>query len=605
LDPHTVNQIAAGEVVERPSSALKELIENSLDAGATRIVIELESSGIKRLEVRDDGWGMTEEGAFTALQRHATSKLSAIEDLNRVETMGFRGEALPAIASVSRMTLSTGATEGSRLEIILEGSQALDSRNVPGPKGTTVKVEDLFWNTPARLKFLKSASSELSLCIEVVSRAALARPDVRFLLRHEDSVMVQTSGSGDLVTAVAEVWGREAARALTPLDFFSGQVRVRGLVSPPHFTKPTRSHQWLYVNGRAIRSRALTAALDQACRSLTPEKRHILAVLTLDIDPAGVDVNVSPTKSEVKFHREGAVFDAVRRAVKEALLASGMVPDASDLAAANDALRQAGGLGAGAPAVGESRPLAGSSQPWTEGWFGGAPPLAAALSAQAPLDLDIDRIERGGPEGLDPRPGSRSASLPDLRAGLRVIGQVDATFILAENDAGLLIIDQHVAHERVIYERLVRTRGSGAVEKQPLLSPEALTLDRRTFEEVQPRLGELAEIGFDLEVFGSDTLLVRSVPALSRKSSPLLLLRDILDQLASGMGEGCLTPARDEVYILCSCKLAVKAGDPMGLADMERLIRDLAETENPYFCPHGRPITLVFPREDLRRRFKR
>jgi DNA mismatch repair protein MutL len=591
LDPHTINQIAAGEVVDRPSSALKELLENSLDAGATRIVIDLEKAGVQKIEISDDGKGMTPEMAPLALQRHATSKIQSIEDLNRVATMGFRGEALPAIASVSRMTLATAPQDGSRLVLELEGSRIVRSFQEPGPQGSTVTVRDLFWNTPARLKFLKSDSAELASAIEAVSRAAFARPDVRFLLRHEGAVMVQTSGSGDLSSVVAEVWGREAARAMVRLDSYGGHVRVWGLVSPPHYTKPTRSHQWHFVNGRPVRSRSLTAALDQACRSLTPEKRFPLAVLMVEIDPAAVDVNVSPTKSDVKFHREGAVFEALRKGVSEALLGSGMVPNAADLAAANEALAQAdpfrGPIFAASHAL--QAPLLGRG---IEGM-----PATAGVSPLAQPSLGL-----GAEWDATPRAG---ASLPSLLAGLRIIGQLDSTFILAENDAGMLIIDQHVAHERVIYERLVQTRGSGAVEVQPLLTPLTLPLEKKALEAVAPRLPELQSIGFDLEVFGSDTLLVRGVPALSRRRDPLEMLRDLIDQLADGLGEGCLVPARDEVYILCSCKMAVKAGDPMGIRDMEQLVKGLAQTENPYFCPHGRPITLVFPRGDLRRRFKR
>lgn len=587
LDPQTINQIAAGEVVERPASALKELIENALDAGATRVDITLAQAGTRLIEVADDGCGMSAEMARMALLRHATSKIQAIEDLSRVETMGFRGEAIPAIASVSRMTLSTGTGAGARSVLSVAGGAVAEERAEAGPRGTTIRVEDLFWNTPARLKFLKSDASELAACVEVASKAAVARPDVRVSLRHEGQMLIQTPGSGRLLDAVAEAWGRDAARALAPVDQLTGACRVRGLVSPPHFTKPSRTHQWLFVNGRPMRSRALAAALDQASRSFTPEKRYLLAVLMLDVDPSTIDVNVSPTKSEVKFHKEGAVFDAVRRSVQEALMATGMVPDASSLAEVNRALAPpspdlfsqppAGGVGAFAASMAAQAPWAGSS------------PGAAPSSLEEPVE---------------PEPASRTR-LPSLMDGLRVLGQADLTFIIAENDSGLLIVDQHVAHERIIYERLKNTRGSVPVEVQPLLTPEAIPLDRRSMEEVRPRLEELKQIGFDVEPFGSDTLLVRSVPALSRSRSPLAILKDILDQLADGMAEGCAAPARDEVYILASCKMAIKAGDPMGLREMEQLLADLALTENPYFCPHGRPITILIPKGDLRRRFKR
>lgn len=575
LDPHTVNQIAAGEVVERPASVVKELVENAIDAGATWIEVKLEDYGRKLIEVADDGCGMDPETMSVALQRHATSKITRVEDLNSVESLGFRGEALPSVASVSRMTLSSGCESGVRHRIHIEGGNIAAPEAIAGPIGTTVTVEDLFYNTPARLKFLKSDSTELSACIECVSKYAVTYPQVRLTLRHEATVLVQTSGSGDMLSAVSDVWGRDVARALAGVDLFNGSVRIRGFVSPPHFTRPTRAFQWFVVNGRPVKSRTLQAALDQAFRSLTPEKRFPLALLMLDVDPARVDVNVSPTKSEVRFHSEGAVFDAVRRGVSEALLQTGMVPHVEGISAANAAL----GYSAG-------------TTPFDFGAASSTASLEASVWAQSPLGSVA-------PPMVEPAKGS------SFLDGLRVLGQVDQTFIIAENESSLLVIDQHVAHERVIYEQLLTTRGTSTIETQALLTPETLHLDRRSAELISERLPELAAIGFQLEAFGGDSFIVRGVPALWRGRSPLQVLRDLADELADGLGQGCLNSLRDDVYIMCSCKMAVKAGDPLGIPEMERLILDLAKTENPYLCPHGRPITIVMPKSDLYRRFKR
>lgn len=573
LDPHTINQIAAGEVVERPASAVKELAENALDAGASRIEIDLKRAGQNLIRVADDGGGMTADEARLALLRHATSKITRVEDLNQVATMGFRGEAIPSIASVSRLTISTGTEEGVRTRIVVEEGKIAHEEAVSGPRGTEVIVEDLFGSTPARLKFLKTDATELNACVECVSKLALSRPDVRFVLRHDKNELIRTSGSGDLLTALGEIWGREAARALVPVDLFSGAARVHGYVSPPHFTKPTRTQQWFFVNGRIVRSKTLMAAIDQAVRGFTPERRHPLCLLMIEVDPSRLDVNVSPTKSEVRFHAEGAIFDSVRRAVKEALLNSGMAPTADGLAAADEAMRSLGG----GPAI----------PPWNP----------QPLPAQESFSLGSSVAESGEE--------SATHRLPDLLDDLKILGQVDATFILAENRSAVLIIDQHVAHERVLYEMLRDVRGSGAVETQKMLTPETIQADRRTLEAVTPRLDELRELGFDLEPFGSDSLLVRAVPALIRGRTPIAILKDMLDEMSGGVMNGCLTAARDEVYIMCSCKMAVKAGDKLGFAEMERLVQDLAKTENPYFCPHGRPITIVMPKSDLRRRFKR
>jgi len=565
LDSHTVNQIAAGEVVDRPAAAVKELIENALDAGATRVDVDVLDAGRRLIRVADDGSGMGEEDARTALLRHATSKIGSADDLLRVASFGFRGEALPSIASVSRLTLSTGQADGVRRVLVVEeGSTTVDTAE-SGPRGTTVTVEDLFLCVPARLKFLKSDTTEVGAVADVVGRAAVARPDVAFRLTHEGTVLLQTPGTGGLLDAVAAVWGRDAARGLVTVDAYNGHARVWGLVSPPHFTKPTRSHQWLFVNGRPVRSRLGTAALDQAFRSLTPDKRYPLAVLMVEVDPAQIDVNVSPSKNEVKFHQEGAVFDAVRRAVKDAVLASGAVPSFEGLAAAN-----------------------------------------AALSGDTPAALPpLFQVAFG--EGLSSAPmmEAPSAATPDSFVdGLRVLGQIEDTFIIAENRTSLLVVDQHVAHERILYEKIRDTRGAGAVETQRLLEPETLVVGRRTLEAITPRLEELREIGFDVEPFGTETLLVRALPALGRFRPPLVALKDLVDEMADAP-PSALTPTRDDVYILASCKLAVKAGDPLGHAEMTRLLLDLAQTENPYLCPHGRPITVVFPKDALARKFKR
>lgn len=615
LDPHTINQIAAGEVVERPASAVKELVENAVDAGATRITMRLVDVGRGRIEVSDDGCGMNATDALACLQRHATSKIRRVDDLMAVASYGFRGEALPSIASVARMQLSTGEEDGLRTEITVEMGQMSPVRSASGPRGTRITVQELFGNVPARLKFLKSDATELAAITEVVSKAAIARADIAFTLEHAPhgdaaySRLLATTGSGDLVTTVAEIWGREVARALVPIDFFNGSARVRGLVSPPHFTKPNRAMQWCFVNGRPIRNRTVQAALDQAFRSLTPEKRYPVAVLLLDVDPAGLDVNVSPTKSEVKFHQDGGVFDVIRRGVTQALLEHGMVPSATDVARADGALRaaQPGMYGGGFAPV-DAAP-GGMSAAW-----------AAVMALQSPLGVGDGVAHYPGGSGAadlgdgDGSPiGMADAWAPHAPArrferlldGLRILGQIDDTLIIAENRDALLVIDQHVAHERILFERLRELRGGPGMERQPLLEPETLNVGKRTAALVREKLAELSAVGFDLEPFGEDTFLLRTVPALLRGRPARAILQDMLDEIADGCAHGGFTPARDEVYTMCACKMAIKAGDKLGLAEMDRLVRDLADTENPYLCPHGRPITLVMPKGDLLRRFKR
>jgi DNA mismatch repair protein MutL len=614
LDNHTVNQIAAGEVVERPASALKELVENSLDAGATRVEIELIDSGKALICVRDNGRGMSPDDAELALQRHATSKIGSVEDLTLVASLGFRGEALPSIASVSKMTLSTAEQDGLRTVIKIDGSDVREPQKAAGPKGTEILVEELFFNTPARLKFLKSDTTELGQCLEVVSKYAICYPYVSFTMVHNGQQAVRTSGSGDMLEAIADVWGRDMARSLAEVDNEIGGMRIRGFVSPPHVNRPNRSFQYLYVNGRPVRTRSLTAAMDQAYRDLTPDRRYPVIALMIEVDPARVDVNVSPTKSEVKFQQEGQAFDAIRIAIKSALMHHGMMPNAEGVAAANEALRAAERIGSvedwrlasppGFASQGLQETASGLEDQRTGGLGGGSfpnpgeavlqsfnPLISAALPASgitAPTQLNTERYPFG-----------------DLIEGLRVLGQAMNTFIVAETKRGIVVVDQHVAHERILYEYLCGLKGESAIEKQPLLVPQTLHLDRRSAVLLREKLDEIIRVGFDLEPFGGESYVVRAVPAAIRSKDPLKILRDMVDELVDSSVARRLVPTREHIWITTACHMAVKAGDPLSHAEMEKLIVDLATTENPYMCPHGRPITITLSTEDLMRKFKR
>ncbi|MBX3097192.1 MAG: DNA mismatch repair endonuclease MutL [Fimbriimonadaceae bacterium] len=634
LDAHTVNQIAAGEVIERPASVVKELVENSLDAGARVIEVDLEQAGRGRIRVADDGDGMDEDSLRLAVERHATSKISRAADLWSVRTMGFRGEALPSIASVSRMTLSSSPVHGARFALRLVGGQFEPAAGEAGPKGTTVTVEDLFFNTPARLKFLRTDATELNACMEVVARHAMARPDVAFTVRHGQSVLLTTSGTDRLTSAIADVWGREVARSLVPVELYEPGLRVSGLVSPPHFTKAARSHQWLFVNGRPIRSKGLTAAIDQAYRSLTPDRRFPVVVLTLDVDPSTVDVNVSPTKSEVKFRDESAAFRIVRRAVLDGLMQHGMVPRVEDVEAANQAMQNAGYLGQGRNLGSHGGNGSGSVAAdgnWSNGMVNeaappifGTAPFSLLMGAQRPLGdtPTLDGLSRfsglGGPGNLNRDAGDLDldgtpTALPDLLDGFRLLGQSDSTFIVGENSQGLILIDQHVAHERILYERLRDAQTEAGVPRQPLMEPHTIHLGRGAAALVRERNDELFAAGYVIEPFGAESVLVREVPALWRGGSPVTALKDALEEMAGAaaqggsgfVGSGCLGVGTLDVFAMAACKMAVKAGDKLADAEMMRLIEDLAKTENPYFCPHGRPITIVWPIGEIRRRFKR
>lgn len=607
LDSHTVNQIAAGEVVERPASALKELVENAIDAGATKVEIELIDSGKALICVRDNGRGMSPDDAAMALQRHATSKIGSVDDLSMVGTLGFRGEALPSIASVSRMTLSSAEDDSLRTVIRIDGGEYLEPQRASGPRGTEIKVEELFFNTPARLKFLKSDTTELGQCLEVVSKYAIAYPAVAFTMVHNGQSAIRTSGSGDMLEAIADVWGRDMARSLAEVDTEIGGMRIKGFVSPPHVNRPTRAYQYLYVNGRPVRTRSLTAAMDQAYRDLTPDRRYPVLALMVEVDPARVDVNVSPTKSEVKFQHEGQAFDAIRIAIKSALMHHGMMPNAEGVAAANEALRandRAGGVEdwrVGTPGF--------ASQGLEDGRIGGlgGEDLSNPSNLQSFNPIQV-LVEAPLPaSGISAQPQLNTDRYPfgDLLEGLRVLGQAMDTFIIAETRRGIVIVDQHVAHERILYEYLCGLKGDSAIEKQPLLVPQTLHLDRRSAVLLGEKIQEIIAVGFDLEPFGGESFVVRAVPAAIRSKDPLRILRDMVDELVDSSVSRRLVPTREHIWITTACHMAVKAGDPLSHAEMEKLIVDLATTENPYMCPHGRPITITMSTSDLMRKFHR
>jgi DNA mismatch repair protein MutL len=621
LDEQLVNRIAAGEVVERPAAALKELIENALDAGAMRIEIEAEMGGRRLIRVRDDGIGMTRTDALNALQRHATSKIASDADLTRIATLGFRGEALPSIASVSRMDILTRAfEEDTGTHIVVEGGEVKTVEEVGAPIGTTVAVRDLFYNVPARLKFLKSVPTELGHIIETVTRYAFAYPDVSFRLVHERQELIFTPGNGDLLTAAASIWGRETVQGMVQVDYERDGIRVWGLIAPPHQTRPTRQHQYFFVNLRPVRNKTLTAALDEAYKTLTPEKRYPACILLVGIDPRQVDVNVHPAKIEVRFQREQAVFEAVVNAIRAALLHHGMIPSAlppsesrrqvitparpPDTETIHQILMQCAGLApaeaVGTPARPETHAHAGET-PAPPGMPAGADPFVSATRTLPPTPAPADET----PLLLETEP-LQTTHLPfaHLLDDLYILGQVSNTYIVASTRQGLVLIDQHVAHERVLYEQLCYKRGALPIPKQHLLTPETLQLSRRDALLLHEKLPELEAIGFELEPFGVDTYLIRAVPA-ALKGDPVQTLRDIVDELVELSVSKRLPVAREQIWITTACKLAVKAGDLLSMPEMRKLIEDLARTENPYLCPHGRPITIILTWHEIERKFKR
>jgi DNA mismatch repair protein MutL len=639
LDSNTINQIAAGEVLERPAAAVKELVENSLDAGATRIEIELAGAGRDLIRIRDNGSGMTPEELKLSLLRHATSKIRELSDLDSVMTLGFRGEAIPSIGSVSKLTISTGTEDGRRAVVRVEGGECVYEGAESGPKGTEIRVEDLFYNTPARLKFLKSDTTEVGQIVDFVMRYAIAFPTVSFTLIHNGQSVLQTTGNGDQLEAIASTWTRDMARSLVPVNGELGGLKLQGFVSPPRVTKSNRSLQYLYVNGRPMKSRTLTIALDQAFRDLTPDRRFPVVALNIEIDPSRIDVNVSPTKSEVRFQQEGLTFEAIRVCIRESLLAHGMMPSAAQIATANHAINQALHQVASTQSFHGLPNHTSNSQSINAQSIYAQSIYAQSIYAQSPLGTPTSSSHPnlGGlsnshwdnpnqPRIVDTGLGKTSDTLTDTLAessinlnlgnnesmpylsildDLFIVGQAMNTFIIAETRHGLIIVDQHVAHERIIYEYLCGLKRSTLIEKQALLVPQTLHLDKRSAILLADKLDEIHSVGFEIDSFGADSFVIRSVPAALKGKDPIKYLTDLVDELVESSVNKRIIPTREQIWIMSSCKMAVKAGDPLSRAEMEKLLLDLATTENPYHCPHGRPITATLTQDDLLRLFKR
>jgi DNA mismatch repair protein MutL len=622
LDDNTANRIAAGEVVERPASAVKELVENAIDAGARQVAVSLSEGGKRRIEVADDGCGMNAEEAVLALQRHATSKIRSADDLFAIQTLGFRGEALPSIASVSHFTLVTKSPEqdaGAR--VVVRGGDIETVEAVGARDGTSIVVEDLFFNTPARLKFLKSTPAELARVLDAVGQLAVAHPGTAFTVREEGHTRLSTPGGGDPLGALAAVWGRDIARRLVPIENVGPSLHVTGFLCPPDLTRPGRSHELFFVNGRPIKSRLLSHAVEEAVRALTPESRYPIAAVFVRIAPDMVDVNVHPTKTEVKFTHDGSVHHAVSQAVKNALLAYGILPTISigtpsaqaapepaapapsaQLSASFDALALAA-FEAYRP-LETASPLNGiSRESGTAGALGTAvaEPRAAFLAEPQAPSAAVVAAPEDAPLGIPALPKPFAEQL----RGYHVLGQARNTYIIALTEDGIAIIDQHVAHERVLYERLTEKRREHGTPAQRLAVPFTLSLSAAEAGLVRQRTEDFAAAGWDLEPFGGDAFLVRSIPIYAARKSHETLLRDIVDELVHHSVARRLVVQREHVTITNACKMAVKAGDPLSMEEMTGLLAQLADTENPYLCPHGRPIVVTIPFHDIDRKFKR
>jgi len=567
LDDDTVKKIAAGEVVERPASVVKELIENSLDAGSAKVTVEVSNGGKTLIRISDDGEGMNRDDAELCFRRYTTSKIKKIDDLDRLRTLGFRGEALASICAVSKVELLTkprGRIEGTML--LLEAGKLKEVNDVGCPEGTSIVVKDLFYNLPARRRHLRSARRELAHITDVVTRYSLARNDVFFSLSHNKMKILESPPTSGLLDCATNIFGTSVSKNLIPLDYDSQMLRISGLVGKPHSTRGSTGMQFFYVNGRYVSSRLVSAAVREAYGTLLPKNRYPVCIVAIEIGPEHVDVNIHPTKQQVKFSDENEVYASVVNAVKRALESRPLMPDAMPKRVERR--------------VRIPRPDAGR---------------AAKPSRLVPLTIESYR--RRFPSIPE------KATLPELK----IMGDFHETYILGESSKGMVILDQHAVHERILYERLLTTQ----TKAQELIAPMTLELSPKESAVLEDFTESLKNLGFGFEPFGRNTCRINSVPVVLGALVSPEIIRDILnDMVALPKTEEKGVEERIAQIIAkksasAACKSAIKAGEKQTLESLERLINELYKTSNPYTCPHGRPTMISITKEELEKRFLR
>jgi DNA mismatch repair protein MutL len=601
LSDDLASKIAAGEVIERPASVVKELIENSIDAGAREIKVEIRNGGQRLIRVADDGNGIPANEVATAFARHATSKLSTVDDLFNLQTLGFRGEALPSIAAVSRVALITRARgEESGTQIRIDGGKKIDQRAHGAPQGTIVTVEDLFRHVPARLKFLKQPATEAGHIADLMNAYALAYPALRFSLVNDERLVFQSPGTGKMFDVLIKVFGIEIANQMIQVGNWkledgslkmevgdadptsnlqppTSNIQVSGFIAPPSVVRSSRKYMFFFVNHRWVQDRTLQHAVIEAYHTALMVGRSPIVAIDVVLPPDMVDVNVHPAKSEVRFRETSAVFNTVQRTVRAAITAHAPIPT----------------VNIGAPFT----PSAEASQ--------------LAIDLHRPIGMDDRRPTSEAPITNYPSPPTNYSTnrLPDDATKLpmlRVLGQIFSTYIIAEGPDGIFLIDQHSAHERVLYEQLMAERVSAKIATQDLLDPLTLQLTPAQHAALATNRDALTSVGFRIEEFGAQTILLRAVPAViaSRTSDPRVALAQIIDEMEQG--EEPLEKSAEARLISSVCKsIAVKGGQVLSLEEMRELVRRLEQTAAPRTCPHGRPTVIQLNLGQLEREFGR
>lgn len=580
-----ISQIAAGEVVERPASVVKEVLENAIDAGAQAITIRLEEGGCQRISIQDDGSGIAHTELHLAIQRHATSKITSLADLESVASLGFRGEALASIASVSRFSITARTSEDDHAwQIQVNGGQTMgDVSPSSGPIGTTVDVQDLYFNTPARRKFLKSSATELGHCLELIRRIALSRPDIGFAIWHNGKV-IERWASCNIEQRVDAILGQEFQSSKIALEHISGPLTVRGFISKPTASRARADQQYSFVNGRFVRDKVIQHAIRSAYQDVLHGDRQPMVVLSLEIDPQLVDVNVHPAKTEVRFREGGAVHQFIYKAIQHALgTAAGQSIDSSGQQTPSYSFAQVSGAGS-ASYVSSGSSFSNQNLP---------------LSQSSKSQIDNFFIQLNNRPADHPSPTENN----DLPLGY-ALAQIHGIYILAQNKFGLVLVDMHAAHERVLYEKLKEDLASG-IKVQQLLVPVVMHASELEVGKAQEHRATLNQLGFDVATLSPTQLAIRTIPTLLQKAEPISLVRNLLNDLDSTGSQAVVDAAQHERLATQACHAAVRAHRTLTLTEMDALLRQMEQTERADQCNHGRPTWIQLSIQDLDKLFLR
>jgi DNA mismatch repair protein MutL len=611
LDDQLSNKIAAGEVVERPASVVKELVENAIDANSTIIEIELEEAGLTKIRVIDNGDGMEEDDCLVAFERHATSKIKDEHDLFRIRTLGFRGEALPSIASVSEVEMKTSTGDGPGTKLVLKGGKLVVHERTTSRKGTDITVSNLFFNTPARLKYMKTIHTELGHVTDVVNRLAMAHPDISFRLRHHGKQLLYTSGNGDVRHVLAAIYGMDVAKKMIPIQAESLDFTVQGYISLPEVTRASRNYISTIVNGRYVRNIPLAKAIEAGYHTLLPIGRYPVVFLSISMDPILVDVNVHPAKLEVRFSKEAELNELVTQAIRQALQARTLIPEmtikqketpkpkAEQTAWTFEHVVKEPFV---SPLVHVDKPKQvdepKQSSPVEEQKEEIPSFLPAVESKQNDVDDELVEIDE------QTESSDEQEHVNDRLPPLYPIGQMHGTYILAQNERGLYIIDQHAAQERIKYEYFREKVGEVINEVQELLVPLTFHYPTDEYVLIDAHREELAKCGVFLEPFGHNTFIVRSHPSWFPKGEEAEIIEEMIQQVID-MKKVDIKQLREKAAILMSCKRSIKANEYLRDDEIFALLESLRKTTDPFTCPHGRPIIIHFSTYELEKMFKR